>query len=77
MSDYYTTKVRRIDGGDALQVASGGEIKIESGGKITSAGTQAAAIADVPTDTSADAAANATAINSILAALRGVGIIAT
>lgn len=35
------------------------------------------AIADVPTAGSATAAANATAINSILAALRTVGVIAT
>ena len=38
-------------------------------------GTQPAAIADVPTAGSATAAANATAINSVLAALRNAGII--
>ena len=39
--------------------------------------TQPAAIADVPTSGSATAADNATAINSILAALRGCGLIAS
>ena len=62
-------KVWRPQGGD--------ELRVESGGTITEAGTQAAAIADVATSGSATAAANATAINSILAALRGVGIIAS
>jgi hypothetical protein len=55
----------------------GGELEIVSGGKITAAGTQAAAITNVATAGSATAAANATAINSILAALRGAGIIAS
>lgn len=54
----------------------GGELRIASGGTITAAGTQAEAISDVATAGSATAAANATAINSILAALRGAGIIA-
>lgn len=62
-------KVTRPQGGD--------ELRVDSGGKITNAGTQAGAIADVATAGSATAAANATAINSILAALRGVGVIAS
>lgn len=61
-------------GGDVWHVS--GEIRMESGGQITAAGTQASAIADVDTAGSATAAANATAINAILAALRGAGIIA-
>lgn len=52
-------------------------IDIRPGGSITADGTQASEIADVPTEGSATAGANATAINSILAALRGVGIIAS
>lgn len=65
------TKVRLPQGGDRL------EVDATNGGKITPGnGTQASAIADVATAGSATAAANATAINSILAALRGVGIIA-
>ena len=38
-------------------------------------GSQSAAVADVPTGSSAAAADNATAINDILAALRNVGIL--
>ena len=62
-------KIVRTKGGD--------EIRVNSGGKITAAGTQAANIADVATAGSATAAANATAINAILAALEGVGILAS
>lgn len=53
------------------------EIRIDAGGKITAAGTQAAHIADVTTGGGSGAAANATAINAILEALRGVGILAS
>lgn len=73
----YNTKVYIKQGGEELVVASGGEINVESGGAITAAGTQATAISDVATAGSATAAANATAINDILAALRGVGVIAS
>jgi hypothetical protein len=62
-------KVRMRAGGDELDVAPGG--------KITNDGTQAAHIADVATAGSATAAGNATAINAILAALEGVGILAS
>lgn len=56
----------------------GKELRVGTAGIITpSTGTQAAAIADVPTAGSADAADNAAAINAILVALRGVGIIKT
>jgi hypothetical protein len=66
----------------------GGELCIDSGGKITAAGTQANHIADQKTDydtgdldTEAEqiAAFNATntAINAILAALEGTGILKT
>lgn len=63
------TPVRMQQGGAKLVVGTGGAIVGESG-------AQAAAIADVATAGSATAAANATAINSLLAALRNVGIIA-
>ena len=53
------------------------ELRIDAGGKITNAGTQAAHIANVATAGSATAAGNATAINAILAALRGVGVLAS
>ena len=64
------------------------ELRIESGGVITAAGTQASHIADASTahalnatfsDTEVEAALDAlgTKINSILAALEGVGITAS
>ena len=56
---------------------NGDELRVESGGKITNAGTQATAITDALTAGSATAANCATTINSILAALRGVGIVAS
>lgn len=64
-------------GGDEQVVANGGVINFEAGGKQVAAGTQAAAIddhADVGTATTAQIA---TKQNAILAALRGVGIIAS
>lgn len=75
-----TTKIQMKDGGDTLNV--------DTGGKMTASGTQASAIADAKVDyttgnldTEAEtiAAFNTTngKINSILAALRGVGIIIT
>jgi hypothetical protein len=63
--------------GGEQRVASGGKLVVQTGGQIVpNSGTQAAAIANVATAGSATAAANATAINSILVALRGAGIIA-
>lgn len=61
-----------------IQMRNGGdELAVASGGRITANGTQAAAIANVPTAGAATAAANATAINAILAAMRGIGVIAS
>lgn len=76
MADGYTGKVYREQGADSLVVlgADGGVVKGQA--SAGAAPAQAAAIADVATGGGATAAANATAINSILAALRGVGIIA-
>lgn len=70
-----TTKNYNENGGNVMVV--GGELKIASGGKITNAGTQAAAIADHADPGTATAADIATKQNFILAALRGVGIIAS
>jgi len=59
------------------------ELVIESGGSITAAGTQASAITDATAITGGESPTEAehnaalTKINSILAALRGVGIIAS
>jgi len=84
----YSPKVYRTQGGTELVVASGGQIKLETGGKLVpNSGTQASAIADAPAggtgatagayDTSANRDLLIAAVNSILAALRGAGIIAT
>lgn len=58
-----------------------GDVELSTGGigefGSSAPATQPAAIADVPTGGSADAAANATAINAILAVLRARGTIAT
>lgn len=61
----YNAKVYMKQGGDELVV---------DGGKITSSGTQASHIADIATDASGTEIA--TAVNAILAALEGVGIVA-
>lgn len=71
----YSTKIYMKQGGD--------ELVVQSGGKITNAGTQASAITDATAATGGDAPTEAeynalvTKLNSVLAALRGVGIIAT
>ena len=58
-------------------------LQVESGGKITAAGVQAAAIADVAALTGGEAPTeaefNALAVkfNAVLAALEGVGILAS
>lgn len=55
------------------------ELRVNTGGKITAAGTQAAAIEDIAVSGTyaTDDDAIEAAINGILAALRGVGIIAS
>lgn len=84
----YLPGIYRQQDGDVFVVTSAGEIKIESGGKITADGTQASHIADAETnhnlsatytDTEVEAALNALGqkINAILAALEGVGILAS
>lgn len=70
----YNVDNYRAQGGDVWHVS--GEIRVESGGQITAAGTQASAIADPSGGATQDAEARA-AINDILAALRGAGIIAS
>ena len=63
----YNAKVYMKQGGD--------ELVVNAGGKITAAGTQASAIADLTAV--ADSAAIIAAVNAILAALEGVGILAS
>ena len=70
----YTTKVYMAQGGDTQVVASGGEINVESGGKITNDGTQAAHIVDVGATYTTGVQGK---INAVLAALEGAGILAT
>lgn len=53
----YNALVYNEQGGAKLVVASGGQISIESGGKITAAGTQASAIVDI-TDNTGGTASN-------------------
>jgi len=64
----YQPKVYKTSNGDKLVLASGGEIKVETGGKITANGTLASHIADATTnhnlnstysDTEVEAALNA------------------
>lgn len=75
----YFPKVYRKQGGDQFVVASGGTIKVETGGKIVpNSGTQAAHIANATGGITTSAAGTGQAkINAILIALRGVGILAT
>lgn len=75
----YTPKTYRKQGGDEFVVASGGKIKIETGGAIVgNAGTQAAFVADVATtgNYADDDNAIVAAINSLKTALVGAGIMA-
>ena len=60
-------------GGDVTVI--GGELNVAAGGKISKAGTQANHIADIGNE--ATGTQIATAVNSILAALEGVGILKT
>lgn len=82
----YQPKVYRKPGGDTQVIASGGAIDVESGGKILDDGVQAGAITNASvahalnatfSDTEVEAALDALGgkINSILAAIRGAGII--
>jgi hypothetical protein len=70
----YNAKVYRPQGGDKLVVDDGGQIEIKEGGKITAAGTQAEAIADL--EATAELEDVIDTVNDILAALRAIGIIA-
>ena len=76
--DTYEAKVYSKQDADEFVITDGGKLKIETGGQIVpDDGTQEAAIDDVPTGGSADAAENADAINAILAVIRALGLIAT
>ena len=72
----YTPLVYMQQGGNVQVVKSGGTIKIETGGLLVpNSGTQASALADLAT--AATNAQIATAFNTLLVAIEGVGILAT
>lgn len=69
----YQPKVYRDNGGDRQVIASGGAIKVLTGGEIQpNSGTQASHITD-PTDL----ATSIVAIKAILVAIENIGITAT
>lgn len=72
----YSPLVYSKQGGDELVVASGGEVNVESGGKITADGTQASNIASITT-TGTFSTGICAKIEAIRAAVEGVGITAT
>lgn len=73
----YTPKVYRAQGGEQLVVASGGSVKMETGGKILpNSGTQAATMTAIAT-TGTFATGIAAKINAMRVALINVGILAT
>jgi hypothetical protein len=72
----YTPLVYMAQGGSQQVVASGGSVKIETGGKLLpDSGTQASHIANATGGTYSTGVQ--AKINSILVALEGVGILAT
>ena len=74
----YIPKVYRTPGGDSQVVASGGSIKIETGGKILpNSGTQAANIVAATGGATGAVFNLQTKFNSLLAACKAVGILAT
>lgn len=73
----YAPKVYRAQGAEQLVVASGGSIKMETGGKILpNSGTQAANVAAIAT-TGTFSTGIAAKINAMRVALVNVGILAT
>lgn len=73
----YTPLVYRAQGGSQLVVASGGSVKVETGGKILpNSGTQAAHIANITT-TGTFSTGICAKIQALIAANRGVGVLAT
>lgn len=73
----YQPKVYRKAGGEQFVVASGGSVLMETGGKILpNSGTQASHIANITT-TGTFSTGICAKIQSLIAAVRGVGILAT
>lgn len=78
----YNVPIRRLQGGAVMEIATGGELRL-NGGTITNAGTQAAAIANETALTGGESPTEAefnallVKFNLVLAALRGTGTIAS
>lgn len=70
------TSVYKVQGGAQTVVATGGSIRIAGGSILPASGTKASHIADLATNVSFTTA-HAAAFNGVLAALEGVGILAT
>ena len=68
----YNTKVRTLQGGDVLEIAEGGELRL-SGGLITNAGTVATAIADVTDSTGATADGTIDDVSTAVTGVDGAG----
>lgn len=74
----HNVPVYRRQGGTALVVGNGGKIVVQTGGAIVpNSETKAATVADVSTATIAWTTAEKGRFNTVLAALEGVGILAT
>jgi hypothetical protein len=71
-------KVYRRQGGSEQVIANGGKLVVQTGGKIVpNSETQAAHITDVSTATIAWTTGDKAKVNTVLAALEGVGVLAT
>lgn len=74
----YNVNVYHRQTDQALVVANGGSIVVQTGGKILpNSETQASAIANVGLTTIAWTTGDKAKVNSIISALEGVGILAT
>lgn len=75
----YGTKVYKRQGGDAMVVASGGKLVMQTGAKLVpNSETQAANIAAVQATSAGNfTTAERDKFNLVLVALKGVGILAT
>lgn len=72
-----TTKIYKDQNGNRQVVESGGVIQMKTGAKmVPNSGTQAATIAAISETTATMSSAERQAFNAVLAALKGVGILA-
>jgi len=73
----FQPKVYKKNGGDQLVVASGGSVNVETGGQILANGTQAAYIPPIGGSPTPSLDELATRLDSVIAAIQGVGITAS